>query len=153
MYDKRSGQIWFGTDNNGRDTYARIVTGARRSLFADPALYGGVRPFGTALLVGGVDDAGTHLYETDPSGALVSYKAGSIGAGRNTVMELFEEKFKDGMAQDDAVLLGLEALQKASEEKLDAKAIEVGLVAEGQKFRRLPEDEITGYMRRLPGAS
>jgi len=115
--------------------------------------YGGVRPFGTALLVGGVDDAGTHLYETDPSGALVSYKAGSIGAGRNTVMELFEEKFKDGMAQDDAVLLGLEALQKASEEKLDAKAIEVGLVAEGQKFRRLAEEEILGYMRRLPGAS
>src|SRR3989304_80079 len=49
--------------------------------------YGGVRPFGTALLVGGVDDAGIHLFETDPSGALVSYKAGSIGAGRNTVME------------------------------------------------------------------
>src|SRR3990170_3684915 len=81
--------------------------------------YGGVRPFGTALLVGGVDDLGVHLYETDPSGALVSYKAGSIGAGRNTVMEMFEEKWRDGMAQDDAVLLGLEALQKASEgEKL-----------------------------------
>jgi len=115
--------------------------------------YGGVRPFGTALLVGGVDDAGTHLYETDPSGALVSYKAGSIGAGRNTVMEMFEEKFQDGMAQDDAILLGLEALQKASEEKLDAKAIEVGIVVEGQKFRRIPEEEIVGYTRRLPGAS
>lgn len=115
--------------------------------------YGGVRPFGTALLVGGVDDAGIHLYETDPSGALVSYKAGSIGAGRNTVMEMFEEKFQDGMAQDDAVGLGLEALQKASEEKLDAKAIEVGLVVEGQKFRRFAEEEIVGYMRRLPGAS
>src|SRR5881396_1524712 len=38
--------------------------------------YGGVRPFGTALLVAGVDDLGTHLFETDPSGALVSYKAG-----------------------------------------------------------------------------
>jgi proteasome alpha subunit len=45
--------------------------------------YGGVRPFGTALLVAGVDDQGVHLFETDPSGALVSYKAGSIGAGRN----------------------------------------------------------------------
>ncbi len=115
--------------------------------------YGGVRPFGTALLVGGVDDGGVHLYETDPSGALVSYKAGSIGAGRNTVMEVFEEKFQDGMAMDDAILLGLEALQKASEEKLDAKAIEVGLVQEGQKFRRLPEEEVLAYMRRLPGAS
>jgi proteasome alpha subunit len=115
--------------------------------------YGGVRPFGTALLVGGVDDAGIHLYETDPSGALVSYKAGSIGAGRNTVMELFEERYQDGMAQDDALLLGLEALQKASEDKLDAKAIEIGLVVEGQKFRRLPEDEVVAYMRRLPAAS
>ncbi|HKZ64671.1 MAG TPA: archaeal proteasome endopeptidase complex subunit alpha [Thermoplasmata archaeon] len=115
--------------------------------------YGGVRPFGTALLVGGVDDAGIHLFETDPSGALVSYKAGSIGAGRNTVMEMFEEKFQDGMPQDDALLLGLEALQKSSEEKLDAKAIEVGVVTEGQRFRRLAEEEILGYMRRLPGAS
>ena len=115
--------------------------------------YGGVRPFGTALLVGGVDDGGIHLYETDPSGALVSYKAGSIGAGRNTVMELFEERYQDGMAMDDAVLLGLEALQKSSEEKLDAKAIEVGLVVEGQKFRRLHEEEVLAYMRRLPGAS
>src|SRR5713226_5883522 len=44
--------------------------------------YGGVRPFGTALLVAGVDDLGTHLFETDPSGALVSYKAGSNGPGR-----------------------------------------------------------------------
>lgn len=115
--------------------------------------YGGVRPFGTALLVGGVDDAGIHLYETDPSGALVSYKAGSIGAGRNTVMELFEEKYRDGMAMDDAVILGLEALQKSSEEKLDAKAIEVGVVTEGQRFRRLSEEEVVEYTRRLPGAS
>jgi len=115
--------------------------------------YGGVRPFGTALLVGGVDDAGIHLYETDPSGALVSYKAGSIGAGRNTVMEMFEERYQDGMAQDDSVLLGLEALQKASEEKLDARAIEVGIVVDGQKFRRLAEDEVLAYVRRLPGAS
>ena len=111
--------------------------------------YGGVRPFGTALLVGGVDDAGIHLYETDPSGALVSYKAGSIGAGRNTVMELFEERYQDGMAQEAAILLGLEALQKSSEEKLDAKAIEIGIVVEGEKFRRMAEEEIVGYTRRL----
>jgi proteasome alpha subunit len=115
--------------------------------------YGGVRPFGTALLVGGTDDAGVHLYETDPSGALVSYKAGSIGAGRNTVMEMFEEKYKDGMTQDEAVILGLEALQKATEEKLDAKSMEVGLIVEGQRFRRLPEEEVLAYTRRLPGAS
>ena len=30
--------------------------------------YGGVRPFGTALLVAGVDEHGEHLFETDPAG-------------------------------------------------------------------------------------
>ena len=115
--------------------------------------YGGVRPFGTALLVAGVDDLGIHLFETDPSGALVSYKAGSIGAGRNTVMELFEEKYKDAMGMDEAILLGLEALQKSSEEKMDAKTIEVSVIIEGEKFRRLAEQEIQSYIGRLPGAS
>jgi proteasome alpha subunit len=116
--------------------------------------YGGVRPFGTALLVAGVDDLGTHLFETDPSGALVSYKAGSIGQGRQAVMELLEEKYRDGMSQDDSMILGLQALQKASEgEKLDARAIEVGLVTEVEKFRRLSESEVGQYLSRVPAAS
>ena len=29
--------------------------------------YGGARPFGTALLIAGVDQEGSHLFETDPS--------------------------------------------------------------------------------------
>ncbi len=115
--------------------------------------YGGVRPFGTALLVAGVDDLGIHLFETDPSGALVSYKAGSIGAGRNSVMELFEEKYQDDMSQDEAILLGLEALQKSSEDKIDARTIEVSLIVQGEKFRRLTEEEIQAFLTRLPGAS
>ena len=53
--------------------------------------YGGVRPFGTAMLMAGIDASGPHLYETDPSGAMMAYKAGGIGAGRNEVMEVFEK--------------------------------------------------------------
>ncbi len=109
--------------------------------------YGGVRPFGTALLVVGVDDMGEHLFETDPSGALVSYKAGSIGAGRNAVMEVFEEQYREGMPQDEAVVLGLRALKKATEEeKLNPKAVEIGLVKRGEDFRRLTESEVEAYI-------
>ncbi|MGA7470272.1 MAG: archaeal proteasome endopeptidase complex subunit alpha, partial [Halobacteriota archaeon] len=49
--------------------------------------YGGVRPYGTALLIGGIDDSGPRLFETDPSGALLMVKATGIGSGRNAVME------------------------------------------------------------------
>jgi len=111
--------------------------------------YGGVRPFGTALLVAGVDSEGTNLFETDPSGALVSYKAGSIGSGRTTVMELFEEKYKDDISMDDAIALGLEGLQKASDDKLDSKAIEVCVVKADVGFKRLVESEVQKYLVRL----
>ncbi|MFQ5552629.1 MAG: archaeal proteasome endopeptidase complex subunit alpha [Thermoplasmata archaeon] len=111
--------------------------------------YGGVRPFGTALLIGGADDQGIHLYETDPSGAMVSYKAGSIGSGSNTVRETFEEKYNDDMDRDAAIILGFEALQKASEEKLQADAIEVGLVEVGKRFVRLTPQEVQAYLSQL----
>jgi proteasome alpha subunit len=146
--------------------YARIVAQINKVTYKEPisvdllvkrvcdykqnyTQYGGVRPFGTALLIGGVDDQGVHLYETDPSGALVSYKAGSIGSGSNTVREVFEEKYQDEMEEDVAILLGLEALQKASEEKLKADTIEVGLVEAGKRFRKLSVEEVDAYLKRL----
>ncbi|MFQ6107346.1 MAG: archaeal proteasome endopeptidase complex subunit alpha [Thermoplasmata archaeon] len=115
--------------------------------------YGGVRPFGTALLVAGVDSQGNHLFETDPSGALVSYKAGSIGSGRNAVMELFEEKYEEDMAMDGAILLGLEGLSRASEEELKDEAVEIGIIRKGETFRRFPLEEVASYLERLPKAS
>lgn len=39
------------------------------------------RPFGVALLIGGVDDKGPALYHTDPSGTATKYFAKAIGAG------------------------------------------------------------------------
>ena len=115
--------------------------------------YGGVRPFGTALLVAGVDEQGEHLFETDPSGALVSYKAGSIGAGRNAVMEVFEEEYAEGMSMEVAIVLGLKALKKATEEeKLNPKAVEIGLVVRGESFRRLTESEVETYIEKVDAA-
>jgi len=112
--------------------------------------YGGVRPFGTALLVAGVDETGSHLFETDPSGALVAYKAGSIGAGKNTIMDVFEEEYQDDMSVDDALVLGLKALKKATEENLNTKAIEIGLVRVGEKFRKLSDAEVEAYVKKVP---
>ncbi len=113
--------------------------------------YGGVRPFGTALLVAGVDETGAHLFETDPSGALVAYKAGSIGAGKNAIMDVFEEEYEDDMSMDEAVTLGLKALTKATEDKLSTKAVEIGIVRQDENFRKLTEAEVEAYVKKLEG--
>lgn len=111
--------------------------------------YGGVRPFGTALLVGGWDESGSRLFETDPSGALVSYKAGSIGAGRNTVLEMFEEKYREDLTFDESVMMGLSGLQESKEEKLDPEMIEIGYVKEGETFVMMEKREIIKFLDKL----
>jgi proteasome alpha subunit len=103
--------------------------------------YGGIRPFGSSLLVAGADGQGTHLFETDPSGALMAYKACSIGAGRNAVMTVFEEKYREDLSLEAAIALGMEAMRKASEGEIKPETVEIGLVQPGESFRKLePED-------------
>ena len=113
--------------------------------------YGGVRPFGTALLIAGRDSTGVHLYETDPSGALMSYKATAIGAGRSQVMEIFEAEYRESMTKDDAIGMGLKALHRATEGKLNAAALEIGVVTKADNFRKLSGEEIKAHAdRALP---
>jgi proteasome alpha subunit len=111
--------------------------------------YGGARPFGTALLVAGVDELGVHLFETDPSGALVAYKATCIGSGRPVVMDIFEKEFKDKMTFEAAAKLGLKALGSAIEDTPSSESMEIGVVERGKKFRRLSDAEISKIVGKL----
>ncbi|MDN5357360.1 MAG: proteasome alpha subunit [Candidatus Methanomethylophilaceae archaeon] len=109
--------------------------------------YGGARPFGTAMLMAGIDDMGISLFETDPSGALVSYRATCIGSGRPAVMDILEKEYEDDMEYEDALKLALKALGSAMEEKPVAASVEIGIVETGKKFRRLTEEEITELLK------
>lgn len=111
--------------------------------------YGGCRPFGTALLVAGTDDTGAHLFETDPSGALVAYKAGCIGSGRPTVMDVFEKEYEDNMQYEDAAILGIKALAAAIEDKPTPQTIEASVVLIDESFRRLNESELEYFIAKI----
>src|SRR4030065_1353377 len=88
---------------------------------------GGVRPFGTSLLIAGVDDNRARLFETDPSGALLEYKATGIGSGRTETVEVFEKKYRDDIDLEGEIVLGLEALHSTTEGVFNASTIEVGV--------------------------
>jgi proteasome alpha subunit len=111
--------------------------------------YGGMRPYGSALLIAGVDDSGQRLFETDPSGALYEYKAVSIGANRNTVMEMLENQYRGDLSIDEAILLGIRALYKSMEAKGEVPTIEISIIdAQTRKFRKLSEAEVKELITR-----
>ena len=111
--------------------------------------YGGVRPFGTAMLMAGIDASGPHLYETDPSGAMMAYKAGGIGAGRNEVMEVFEKNFKDNMTQNQAVTLGLKGLSAANENNLKSEVVEIAIINPEKEFHTLSSEEVGKAVKKI----
>ncbi|MCS7109872.1 MAG: archaeal proteasome endopeptidase complex subunit alpha [Candidatus Caldarchaeum sp.] len=72
--------------------------------------HAGVRPFGTALLIGGVDKTGPRLFYAEPSGLILEYNAWAIGRGAEKVRELFENNYIRSMTLQQAVELSLKAL-------------------------------------------
>ncbi len=100
------------------------------------------------MLIGGVDDNGIHLYETDPSGAYQSYHAGAIGSGRNTVVEFFENNWKPNMTLNAALKLGLEALRDANDQELNREAVEVAVI-DSNGYYVLDRNEVNKQIDRL----
>jgi len=90
--------------------------------------YGGIRPFGVSLLIGGVDNATPKLYEAEPSGAMTAYNADSIGAHKKEVDEILEEKYSDKLSLDDAISVCVEALRATEEEKLMNENVEISYI-------------------------
>ncbi len=150
--------------------YARLAAQINRVTYSEPiplellvrricdykqqyTQFGGVRPFGTALLVGGYDDDGIHLFETEPSGSLTSFKATSTGGNKQPVMELFEQKYRPGMDADGAILLALEGLRQSLDDATNLSQVEVCTVQRGRGLRRLSFEEIQKYAARLPPAT
>ena len=110
--------------------------------------YGGARPFGTTLLIAGVDATGPQLFATDPSGAFIEYKANSEGKGRSDAMAYFEEKYKENMTLDKSIDMGIKAIHKGYKGKLNPDAIEIVIVDAKEKFRKLSHDESKNYVKK-----
>lgn len=109
---------------------------------------GGARPYGAALLIAGVDKDGTpQLFEADPSGTPVAWKAVAVGGGKNTAQEYLEENYEDDVSLDDAVVLAVDAIAETGEDDIDAEDVGVAVVERTeQRFRELDTETIADRM-------
>jgi len=109
--------------------------------------YGGIRPYGTALLIAGVSDGECRLFETDPSGTLLEYKATGIGIGRPAVMKVLEEEYNPEAEIKDVIMLGLKALHSATEGKFDVDQVEIGVIGkERPVFAKMSREEVASFV-------
>jgi proteasome alpha subunit len=111
---------------------------------------GGARPFGVALLVGGVDENGEpRLFETDPSGTPYEWQATAVGGDREEIQSTLEDGYREDLDLDAGIELALRGLASTNE-GLEAQAVELATVdVESRAFSTLETDAVESHLAEI----
>jgi proteasome alpha subunit len=104
--------------------------------------YGGARPFGVSLMVGGVNREKMELYSSDVTGNYLSYYAMAIGDSEEKIREKLRAKYTKDLTVKKGIKLALEIFEEVQGKKFDIKRFELVLIKGHQKSpeRFLGED-------------
>ncbi|PCR89806.1 archaeal proteasome endopeptidase complex subunit alpha [Natrinema ejinorense] len=108
---------------------------------------GGARPFGVALIVGGIQNGEPRLFETDPSGTPYEWKALAVGSDRGELQNYLEEHYDDEADLDGGIQLALDALASVNDGSLLPNEVGLATVdAETESFEQFDQDRIADYL-------
>jgi proteasome alpha subunit len=112
--------------------------------------HAGVRPFGVSIIFGGVDKTGARVFGTHPSGTYRGYKATALGAGRETVLNILKEEYKEDMTLEDNKALSVKCLVKALEARQLPPRIKISVIpASTKKMEMLSDEVVDGIVKAL----
>jgi proteasome alpha subunit len=115
--------------------------------------HAGVRPFGVSIIFGGVDNTGSRIFSTDPSGSYRGYKAVAVGIGRETVENILKEEYREDLSLDEATKLAIKVLTKALEARGEPKRIKISVVpSDTKKLTAISDEEIENIQKGLEGS-
>lgn len=110
--------------------------------------YSGVRPNGVALIIAGIDQKGTSIYVTDPSGTYVQYAAIAIGAGSDDVNSFLEKHYNADMSLEDASALAIASINLKSDQKDGINHIKMAKITDESKiFEKIVESDLENYSK------
>ncbi|EQC37449.1 proteasome subunit alpha type-6 [Saprolegnia diclina VS20] len=108
-----------------------------------------MRALGVVTMLISVDEEkGPQLYKIDPAGHFWGYKATAAGVKDQEATNYLEKKIKANAAMDHetTVHTAITCLQSVLSADFKPSEIEVGIIVEGERFRKLTENEIDGYL-------
>ncbi len=112
--------------------------------------HAGVRPFGVSLIFGGVNKTGTKVFGTHPSGTYRGYKATALGAGRETVVSILKEEYREDLTLENSIRLAVKCLIKALDARQLPPRIKIAVISvASKKMEMLSDDAVEGYIKEL----
>ena len=132
------------------DEPVRVETITRR--FADIkqqyTQHGGVRPFGSALLIVGVNpDGKPRVMTTSPSGTFWAWEGVCMGQNSDEARDKLSKELNQEMSLEEIIKLGIKILKESSEDDFAEDTVQIGLISvEERKFKILSDEEAKEYM-------
>jgi proteasome alpha subunit len=110
--------------------------------------HGGGRPFGIAMILGGVDKTGPRVFGTHPSGNYMRYKATAVGAGTETVLPILKEMYREDLTLEEGVKLAVKCLVKALQARELPLRIKIAVIPVAtKKWDMLSDEAVKGYIK------
>ena len=110
--------------------------------------YGGLRPFGVAVMLGGVNKGKAHLYTTDVTGNFLAYRSNAIGENDEKIKEILRKDFRDEMTIEEGIRFIMKIFKEILEKNFDVKRFDVGIVSmKDTKLKRLHGDDLKKYLK------
>jgi proteasome alpha subunit len=115
--------------------------------------HAGVRPFGVSIIFGGIDKTGGHVFTTDPSGSYRSYKAVTIGIGKEIVENILLEEYREDLSLEESKKLMVKCLVKTAQARGEQPNLRLAIIsADEKKFKLLSGEEIGKYVKDISGS-
>ena len=110
--------------------------------------YAGVRPFGVALIIGGIDQQGSSLFLTDPSGTYIPYNAVAIGADSDRVTEFLKKHYKPEMTLEESKMLAISSINMVSNDVEGSEHIKISQIkSDTKQFEIVDKNQITKLLQ------
>ena len=110
--------------------------------------YAGARPIGVALIIGGVDENGTSLFLTDPSGTYIPYNAVAIGANSDMATEFLKKHYKQEMTLEESKLLAISSINMTTDDVTGSEHIKISQIkSDTKQFEILDNNQITKLLQ------
>ncbi|MEK6898478.1 MAG: archaeal proteasome endopeptidase complex subunit alpha [Nanoarchaeota archaeon] len=110
--------------------------------------YGGLRPYGVSLMVGGVSKNKAYLYTSDVTGNYFSYRANAIGENDEQIKEILRSEFKEEMNMDEGIKFILGIFKKILGKNFETDRFDVAHIGlKDQAIVRLHGDSLKKHIK------
>jgi len=106
----------------------------------------GVRPFGVALIVAGINGEEKRLYTSDITGNYFEYKAIAIGDNDDKIKDILRKEYRENITTDEGIKLALKIFKDVLKDKFDISRFNVGIIKTKEgKLKKLNLEEIKKF--------